>query len=144
MTPVAAIVFSAHDRAFLRAVEATDALVYTLTREGSLKALRGPSVAAVGNIPAGHVVWVGVPKPWVDKLGAQRFKSHFSSGTRSWRRSKDPSAAVQTIQEAFAARESEGQAVAEARAEAQEQSRLRVESAVFQQPQPWYIPQELR
>ena len=27
MTPVAAIVFSAHDRAFLRAVEATDALV---------------------------------------------------------------------------------------------------------------------
>ena len=34
--------------------------------------------------------------------------------------------------------------MAEARAEAQEQSRLRVESAVFHRPQPWYIPQELR
>ncbi len=144
MNPVAAIVFSAHDRAFLRAVEATDALIYSVTRDGTLKALRGPPVDAVGRLPVAHVVWVGVPKPWVDKLGSQPFRSHFSSGTRSWRRAKDPTAAVQKIKLVFDLRDREVKAVAEARAEAHEQSRLKVEAAVFHQPQPWYIPQELR
>lgn len=144
MSQVATIVYAAHDKAFLRTLQATDAFVYTLTREGALTPLRGPQRASVAAIPVRRVVWVGIPKRWVGKLGSLPFESLHVGAASRWTRVKNPLEAVAKIKEAFLSIESEGKVNQRERVKAHEDRVRQARVAALMAPPPYYVPQELR
>jgi len=145
MSPVAVIAYAAHDKSFLNAVGASGALVYSLTKEGRLKAVSGPERASVKDIPAQHVVWVGVPAKWVKKLGPLKFKSHYVGGNPGrWHRERDSHRAIAEIQAAKKAVESADKKLQKAREDAQTQAIERARLAALHAAPDYYIPQELR
>ena len=145
MNPVAVIAYVAHDKSFLNAVEASGALVYTLTRQGRLKAVSGPDRDSVKDIPAQHVVWVGVPSKWVKKLGVLKFKSHYvGSSPGRWHRERDSHRAIAEIKSAQKAVEAGDKKLQKARADAQTQAIERARLAALHAAPDYYVPQELR
>lgn len=144
MNQVAAIVYAAHDAAFLRTVEASGALVYTLTREGGLRAVNGPPTAAVAQIPVRHVVWVGVPKRWVNKLGSLPFASSFSNNGGRWYRVSDSLKVVEKVREARASLVEAAKEDQAKRDRTKEEEAKRAKQVAFMSAPPLYIPQELR
>jgi hypothetical protein len=143
MNQVAAIVYVAHDAAFLRAIQATGVDVYTLTKQGSLKAIQGPEKTLVAHLDAAEVVWVGVPKKWIGKLGSLPFKSHYLQ-SRRWTQIASAMDAVKKIEAAKKSVAAEGIKVEQARRqEHSDRVREARRAALFVAP-PIYIPQELR
>jgi hypothetical protein len=145
MNPVAAIAYAAHSQAILTALVGTGASVYTLTREGKLKPVSGPPVAAVKDIKARHVVWVGVPPRWVKKLGPLKFKCHYVLGAAGrWHREKDSHRALGFIKAAQASVKSADKKLKKAREGARQQAEERARIAALEAAPGWYVPQELR
>ena len=143
MNQVAAIVYVAHDAAFLRAIRATGVDVYTLTKQGTLKAIQGPEKTLVASIDATEVVWTGVPKKWIGKLGSLPFKSHYLQ-SRRWTSIASAMDAVKKIEAAKKSVAAEGIRVESARRqEHSDRVRAARRAALFIAP-PLYIPQELR
>ena len=143
MNQVAAILYVAHDAAALRAVRATGADVYTLTREGKLATVQGPEVKLVAHLQATQVVWAGVPRKWVGKLGSLPFKSTYVGGRR-WSRVTDAMDVVKKIASAKKAAEAEGIKVEQERRKAHADRVRAARLAALFSPPPIYIPQELR
>ena len=143
MNQVAAIVYIAHDKAFVRALEATGVWVYTLTREGLLQTVQGLPATRVAGIGASHVVWVGVPKKWVGKLGALRFVSTYT-GSRRWTRNQDPIEAITKIRAAVEDAHKEAGLVRQQREKEHAATVEAARKAALFAPAPLYIPQELR
>lgn len=143
MSQVAAIVYVAHDAAFLRPIRATGVDVYTLTKQGSLKTIQGRERTLVAHIDATEVVWVGVPKKWIGKLGSLPFKSHHLQ-SRRWTSIASAMDAVKMIEAAKKSVATEGIKVEQARRKAHADRVRAARRAALFAPPPLYIPQELR
>lgn len=143
MSPLAAIAYSAHDKAFLTAIQAAGVSVYTLTQEGKLNTIHGPRCDRIAGIQASHVVWIGVPKKWVGKLGSLPFKSEYVE-SRRWCRVRDPLRAVEKIREVTKMAYDEAVKDRKQREKEHTDRVSAARRAALTAPPPFYVPQELR
>ena len=144
MSSVAAIVYVAHTQSFLRTLEATDAHIYLLTKEGALRSHRGPARKLIAKIPATQVVWVGVPPKWARKLGTLPFKSHFVGTPLRWQRMTNTTSAVSAIKAATT--QSKTEEYKEKVQAARETATIfhKAQVAMLHSAAPWHVPEALR
>jgi hypothetical protein len=138
---VALIASAQSDRAVLRGLAGTGAYVYTLTREGILRAVEGPSHDKVATLPVDGVIWCGVPTRWVTTLGALPFMEQRHVGSKArWAGIKDAKKAVEAV------RALQQKLEKKQTAQTQTEERARIASArraALVAPAPWFIPERL-
>lgn len=79
-----------------------DLLAYSFAPNSPLRTLAGKPVGEIGNIPATHVLWIGVPASWVEANGPFPFQSSFLGHPSIFRAFTDVEAALAQIQRMIA------------------------------------------